>query len=636
MIGLICFDVLSRKRTDIAIMKASLQPFQEALGYPATLADDVVAGKRSAAWVLPSISFIVTIAFGAGPYFFDLLYQAPEPSQSILREHPTFERIVALVRRLVLLSLSITHLVLRFSYFRLWVSLGIALAHTYFTLRTRDALRGFGIYGITCKAVCALLRIVWTVLGALAPPPCPRAGEKPRAPAAACLCPRPAAELELRAAEQDFFYECERIIVGCSSDDGRRLHFWRRSDPARQATEAVRKQVVETALECAAWVASRLNAGERVAALDVTANLLEAAGRSAGGRRRFLESAADLAKLRACIEAMCALMRGETVQAAPPPATPPRAPGGLRAISFQTAVDAAVWHRDCNTDDAFTRSAPAQRIDFFLSHSWHDPAVDAVRVVRTFLFLQSFIAVALVSSLLSALMFVPGGFIVASLAPCVPWWALSVAFAGGGLVVLAWGIGCHAAGARAAVPWHWMRTSFWFDKCCIDQSSDESKQAGIGYLGNTLERCDAMLVIFSDTYLQRLWCVYELAHFCHLMEQQRRAAELAGVPLAEAKRLLVLSLSWGAWWNPLRALRPAPLSAQEEALLAGYSCQQALCSKRSDKPLVLEMIRQEWHTLEAFDEYVRTDVRAALAAGKQAYFRQAAHTMWDSVVTLFS
>jgi hypothetical protein len=62
-----------------------------------------------------------------------------------------------------------------------------------------------------------------------------------------------------------------------------------------------------------------------------------------------------------------------------------------------------------------------------------------------------------------------------------------------------------------------------------------------------MERCDRMLVIFSDTYLQRLWCTYELAHYCHLMKQQREAAEQAGEADANAKQLLILSLSWGAW-----------------------------------------------------------------------------------------
>jgi hypothetical protein len=49
--------------------------------------------------------------------------------------------------------------------------------------------------------------------------------------------------------------------------------------------------------------------------------------------------------------------------------------------------------------------------------------------------------------------------------------------------------------------------TFWFDKVCIDQNDPSN---GIAVLPINIGACKKMLVLMSDTYLKRLWCVWEL------------------------------------------------------------------------------------------------------------------------------
>jgi hypothetical protein len=196
---------------------------------------------------------------------------------------------------------------------------------------------------------------------------------------------------------------------------------------------------------------------------------------------------------------------------------------------------------------------------------------------------------------------------------------------------------------RTLVPWRWSATRYWLDKCCIDQSSDASKQAGIAHLGDSLERSQRMFIIFSDVYLTRLWCTYELAAFCKLIKDQKERIAAAGAGDAaqsEARKsLLFLSLNWSAWWSPANLARSPDditLSPEEEALLAGYCCRKAKFWKRDDQATVLKMIREQWGSEEDFNNYVRLELPAILLEGKQQYYAQARDAVYTSFLTLFS
>lgn len=57
----------------------------------------------------------------------------------------------------------------------------------------------------------------------------------------------------------------------------------------------------------------------------------------------------------------------------------------------------------------------------------------------------------------------------------------------------------------------WGQITFWVDKACIAQDHAELKAMSIKLLDNFIAKCDSMCVLFTWTYLERLWCVYEWA-----------------------------------------------------------------------------------------------------------------------------
>jgi hypothetical protein len=610
--------------------------------------------------------------------------------------------------------------VAKFSALRLGLTVGCAVAHTYFTLRLRGYLRCFGIFSFAVRILHNVaVQPVASVLALIAKAS-PGADAQPgitadnKAPDAAASCAsssvRPAG-ITLSDEEERFFDVCDLLIaserdataaaaaapgaVACA----RAPHVccWRTSPPPAASAEpaaVARGELGGLLQECPTWVAAHCRAGTSDAAcagLDVVTKALDAS--------YVPPSIPDAAKIDRCCRALRALMDGTTPQllaatggvgdaAASLRAgsvwrrpfscarLPCTADGGaasnvdisvthapaaaaydeeqtavvpLYAISFLAAADASVWGAGCDAKRSFALAKPVTSVDFFLSHTWGDDAASKTAVLRTFLFMQSYVAVTIIATVMFALTFVPAGCIVAELDTRIPWWALSVAAAGLGLLALLWGIACHAAGARTLVPWRWSALTLWLDKCCIDQNSDASKQAGIAHLGDSLERSQRMLVIFSASYLERLWCTYELAKFCMLIKQQRARAEAqqqkgdadaAVATAAEAepqKSLLFLSLSWSAWWNPVNVMRTVVLSTGEDELLSNYCCRKAKFWKRGDQETVLKMIREEWDGGEdAFNAFVRTELREVLLAGKREYYQQAWRAMWESLILLFN
>mmetsp|Transcript_18686 Transcript_18686/g.32780 ORF Transcript_18686/g.32780 Transcript_18686/m.32780 type:complete len:634 (+) Transcript_18686:73-1974(+) len=57
----------------------------------------------------------------------------------------------------------------------------------------------------------------------------------------------------------------------------------------------------------------------------------------------------------------------------------------------------------------------------------------------------------------------------------------------------------------------WKSVTFWVDKACIPQDVPDLKQKCILLIGRFIHQCDHVCVLFTWTYLERLWCVYELA-----------------------------------------------------------------------------------------------------------------------------
>ena len=85
------------------------------------------------------------------------------------------------------------------------------------------------------------------------------------------------------------------------------------------------------------------------------------------------------------------------------------------------------------------------------------------------------------------------------------------------------------------------------------------------------------------------------------------------------ERLLLLSLDWPSTLSPLKA---KGLSRAEEARFRDFSCLKAQCYKPSDRAMLLEWIRADWGSEEAFDDFVRTELLQVMRKSKARYFSQ--------------
>jgi len=66
---------------------------------------------------------------------------------------------------------------------------------------------------------------------------------------------------------------------------------------------------------------------------------------------------------------------------------------------------------------------------------------------------------------------------------------------------------------------HWLNrlvrkpAACFLDRCCIDQTDEETKLKGVHLIPHILANTKCLLVLLTDTYFERLWCCYEIAVF---------------------------------------------------------------------------------------------------------------------------
>jgi hypothetical protein len=56
----------------------------------------------------------------------------------------------------------------------------------------------------------------------------------------------------------------------------------------------------------------------------------------------------------------------------------------------------------------------------------------------------------------------------------------------------------------------------WLDKFCIHQTRNALKSQGVPMIGDFVSNCKTMVVVWSGTYFQRLWCAFEIATFSRI------------------------------------------------------------------------------------------------------------------------
>lgn len=115
----------------------------------------------------------------------------------------------------------------------------------------------------------------------------------------------------------------------------------------------------------------------------------------------------------------------------------------------------------------------------------------------------------------------------------------------------------------------------WINKLCINQESDETKQAGVASFKDVLQRSENMVALISELYFSRMWSVYELAVFSKYHKQNQQ-------------KLLLLSLDWP---GSISLNASVGLTDNELALLKHFRCKNARCFVPADRVTVLREIR---------------------------------------------
>mmetsp|Transcript_29475 Transcript_29475/g.72716 ORF Transcript_29475/g.72716 Transcript_29475/m.72716 type:complete len:429 (-) Transcript_29475:246-1532(-) len=179
----------------------------------------------------------------------------------------------------------------------------------------------------------------------------------------------------------------------------------------------------------------------------------------------------------------------------------------VRAIPSVLALDEWIWqggwvnspNAATGGDETFALSKPVKGQRAFLSHSWSDDVKSKVAAIRMHVHLPGLglLAVAvLVLSTVAVIIFSPLAiFLVAA------------------LVLLFWPMRffCDKPPQALLELKGLSAPQFWLDKTCIHQGNERLRMAGIGLFDVFLEQSQQLWIMFSDKYLTRIWCVYELA-----------------------------------------------------------------------------------------------------------------------------
>ncbi|CAE7944843.1 unnamed protein product [Symbiodinium sp. KB8] len=166
-------------------------------------------------------------------------------------------------------------------------------------------------------------------------------------------------------------------------------------------------------------------------------------------------------------------------------------------------------------DKLHKKSKATGRIDEFWSHSWQKRPYQKVLCL---LFLKNGFAASLIGTLAASIVytFMHNGMLLIRLDDRINSRGEHL-----GLPFL-----CTVIGTLVAVLTLFMwrsRIKVFLDVCCIDQVNAKNKQEGILSLCGILSKCKTLLILWDETYIERLWCVFEIAAFAHRSGKPRTA-----------------------------------------------------------------------------------------------------------------
>ncbi len=306
----------------------------------------------------------------------------------------------------------------------------------------------------------------------------------------------------------------------------------------------------------------------------------------------------------------------------------------MRALPLAHAANIWLWKDACGSAATYNLTIPAHTCNTFVSHSWSDNFFLKASMLRGHLFLLEYDFYHLTLWSIVFLQLIPVGFIVQAFTSVdenttgMSWWiplvismglcALLILRAHLSGIVLPTRLGPWPAASQECM-------GVWLDKCCIDQTSNATKQKGISHIGDYLQNCDTMTVMLGKSYFTRLWTTFELATFCKL---HKDAGDLH-------EKLIFLSLQWNWTFRPLWLVKHVELSQWEQYQLLSYSCLDAQCYMPKDRAFVLATIRSLWGSEENFDQFVRTEMMEILRKGKERFVRRPISIVTGALDMLF-
>jgi len=196
----------------------------------------------------------------------------------------------------------------------------------------------------------------------------------------------------------------------------------------------------------------------------------------------------------------------------------------------------------------------------------------------------------------------------------------------------------------------------WLDKICVHQGNDDLKAEGIKLIGKILQRTERMIVLYSDEYAYRLWCMYEMGQFLH----HHTVENVWVIPLAnpifwvsgflcsiaaqfvgqlefrtsyyDSELHMMSSLLGSSFWGssigvslfwvtayspfvvPLCYALTLKIEAQDmlQQNMRNFSVSRARCKFEGDRLFVETSLRELWGDIANFEAYVQNTVADSL------------------------
>lgn len=134
----------------------------------------------------------------------------------------------------------------------------------------------------------------------------------------------------------------------------------------------------------------------------------------------------------------------------------------------------------------------------------------------------------------------------------------------------------------------WDQVTFWVDKACIPQDIAQLKDLCINMLDKFIHHSTYVCVLFTWSYLERLWCVYEWA--CILVEKDLRKVYIMNENLVTEKTLLLYIAS-----------------------IRNFSLANTKCFVESDRAILRAKIDKCYTSAQDFEKMVQAAAIALMA-----------------------